>query len=73
MSNRGDLKVPYVSSNSGYRSSKPPLGLLPMKLHNDKRIEDITEAVVRYFEFGMAIPKEWIEEYNDLIEKKAKE
>jgi hypothetical protein len=71
MSNRGDVKVPYVSSNSGY-SSKPPLGLLPMAIHNDKRIEDITGAVVRYFEFGYSIPKEWIEEYNDLIEKKAK-
>lgn len=46
---------------------KPPLGLIPRKIHNQHRANAIHEAVNRYISAGMAVPIEWIEEYNELV------
>ena len=49
----------------------PPLGLKPRFLVNEKRLYEVREAIVRYYNAEWQIPIEWIEEYNDLIEKKS--
>lgn len=46
---------------------KPPIGLMPRPIHELKRITDIIEAMERYSEAQMPVPKEWIEELKDLI------
>lgn len=45
---------------------KPPLGLRPKFIWLKQRKTEIQEAVIRYFEAGVAVPIEWIEEYNDI-------
>ena len=43
-------------------SKRPPLGLMPKKIHDEKRIESILEAMIRYTKEGKSIPPEWISE-----------
>lgn len=54
------------------KSSKPPLGLMPKKIHdlrvNTKRLNEVRGAIARYYDAGLKINVEWIEEYNELIE-----
>lgn len=45
---------------------KPPLGLLPRRMHDLKRMQSIDEAIRRYTERRMVIPLEWVKEYNQL-------
>ena len=47
---------------------KPPLGLMPHSVFLLRRLEEIFQAIERYYEASMQIPIEWIEEYNLLIE-----
>ena len=47
---------------------KPPLGLVPHSVFLLGRLEEIFQAIERYYEASMQIPIEWIEEYNLLIE-----
>jgi len=44
---------------------KLPLGLMPKNIWEEKRLQDIVSAMVRYGEAKKAIPSEWIEEYNE--------
>jgi len=52
---------------------KPPLGLIPKKHYyrNQKieRFNEVCEAIKRYWDAGLQINTEWIEEYNELIEE----
>lgn len=54
-------------------AEKPPLGLMPRRIWDEKRRMDITEAMLRYSEVGKKIPDEWIEELLFLNYKIAKE
>lgn len=45
---------------------KPPLGLMPQYIHDELRLKDIREAIIRYLDACMDIPIEWIEEYNEI-------
>jgi hypothetical protein len=56
--------VEYV--NEGIKP-KPPLGIMPRNIWNLKRIDDLNNAINRYYEAGFKVPMEWLEEYNDLI------
>lgn len=47
-------------------NKKPPVGLRPAFIVNQERIEEIKEAIIRYIDAKIPIPKEWIEEYNNL-------
>jgi hypothetical protein len=51
---------------------KPPLGLIPKKFHNERvnveRFNEVCGAIARYYDAGLKINIEWIEEYNELIE-----
>ena len=52
------------------RKRKPPLGLIPRHLWQNKknaeRLNDVSEAIGRYVKAGLRIPIEWLEEYQDL-------
>lgn len=45
---------------------KPPLGVMPRHIWDRKRQTELAEAMQRYLEAGKHIPKEWIDEYNEL-------
>ena len=51
---------------------KPPLGLRPRKLAIEERLNEVRAAILRYCEASLAIPIEWIEEYNSLVVEKEK-
>lgn len=46
---------------------KPPLGLEPRWIHDSKRAQDILDAIERYTDANMSIPKKWVEELKDLF------
>jgi len=49
---------------------KPPIGLIPYSIWKDKRFNDVSAAIARYYNFNLPIPPEWIEEFNVLVLKK---
>ena len=53
-------------------SIKPPLGLIPKRFHDERvraeRFNEVCGAIVRYYDAGLKINIEWIEEYNELVE-----
>ena len=46
---------------------KPPVGILPRKLHVQSRVNDIISAMNRYNLAGKSIPNNWFEELYELI------
>ena len=48
-------------------AKKPPLGLKPRWLHDWERTIAIVEAIERYSNAGMVIPKEWISELKERL------
>jgi hypothetical protein len=54
--------------------NKPPLGLIPKKYYYQKikeaRFIEVSKAIERYYNAGLEINIEWIEEYNELIKNK---
>lgn len=44
---------------------KPPLGVMPRFLWDERRMVDLTEAIERFTEAGAPVPVEW---YYELIE-----
>lgn len=52
---------------------KPPIGLEPLEpleprwIHDAKRAEDILDAIERYTDANMSIPKNWVKELKDLF------
>lgn len=49
--------------------AKPPIGLMPKRIHDSRRIKEIVSAIDRYVSADMPIPKEWIKELNNLIKE----
>lgn len=45
---------------------KPPLGVAPKWFHQEHRLGELCEAVVRYRQEAVSIPDEWLEEIRDL-------
>ena len=58
-------KMPTMYDNQ----SKPPLGLVPRRLHDSRRVGEILEALSRYNEAGKPVPQEWLDELNEKIKK----
>lgn len=59
----------FVENNKDWfteKVQKPPLGLMPFKIHNEIRLKNIEEAILRYSEFGYDAPQEWISEMQSL-------
>lgn len=47
-----------------------PIGLRPRNIIDHLRKGEISEAIIRYQAAGnLAIPLEWIEEYNEIMER----
>lgn len=42
---------------------------MPKDIWDRKRQEELAAAMNRYLEAGKKIPKEWIEEYNEISDK----
>lgn len=53
--------------------NKPPLGVVPRDIWDRKRQDDLAAAMQRYLEAGKKIPKEWLDEYNEISDKQEKE
>lgn len=49
------------------KSIKPPIGLIPLKLHNEQRHNEVRNAICRYIEANLPVPEEWLEEYNEYL------
>ena len=51
---------------------KPPLGLMPKRFYDERikaeRFNEVCGAIARYYDAGLKINIEWIEEYNELVE-----
>jgi len=43
-------------------NTRPPIGVMPMKLWREQRQVDLKEAIVRYTLADMPVPKDWIAE-----------
>lgn len=44
------------------KAEKPPLGLMPQKIHLELRRDEIQAAIDRYIDAGSIIPREWTDE-----------
>ena len=58
-----------LNNDSAPKSKRPPIGLKPRYIHDHERYIEIYGAIQRYYDAGKKIPVEWIEEYNELVEK----
>ena len=47
---------------------KPPLGLMPEEIHNQRRALDISKAMKRYSDANYTMPKQWIDELEYCLE-----
>lgn len=53
--------------------NKPPLGVTPRDRWDRKRQDDLAAAMQRYLKAGKKIPKEWLDEYNEISDRQEKE
>lgn len=55
---------------------KLPLGFIPKKIHDKlitvERFNEVCGTIARYYNAGMKITIDWIEEYNELVENVSK-
>lgn len=73
----GAMTVRYVCAKClkdieeyiGTAKHTKPLGLEPRWLHDEMRVKEIAEAIMRYNEVGKPVPQEWLEELNEKIKK----
>lgn len=53
-------------------ATKPPLGIIPKKINDElvklERLNELSNAIARYYEAGLKINPDWITEYNDLVD-----
>jgi hypothetical protein len=47
--------------------TKPPLGLEPRRIWQEKRLQELQRAIQRFRDAAVAVPREWIEEAYDLF------
>lgn len=49
------------------KTRKPPLGVLPRRIHEEHRLNDLLDAMSRYIEAGFYdFPVEWVQECVEL-------
>lgn len=46
-------------------NKKPPLGIVPLYLHKEFRLQEIDEAIKRYIDAGQPIPVAWFYEFHE--------
>ena len=74
LSNEEQSQPSCLGAVSG-NAIKPPLGLIPKRFHDvffervkEERLNKVREAIARYYNAGLKINIEWIEEYNELVD-----
>lgn len=45
---------------------KPPIGIMPKKIWDFIRRDELEAAIYRCFDAGLEVPSEWIDEYDDI-------
>lgn len=50
-----------------FKSTKPPLGVMPRKIHLEKRLGELGYAIMNYVEARLEVPPEWVDEYNETL------
>lgn len=45
----------------------PPIGVIPKKIHDEKRILEILRAMIRFIEANKPIPQDWVDELRYLL------
>ena len=59
-----------IEDRNFYRSAaKPPLGIMTKGKWDYKRKIDLADAIHRYLNAEKDIPKEWVDEYNELCKE----
>lgn len=48
---------------------KPPIGVICREYWDQLRFSNIHDAMQRYYDANKEIPEEWIEEYDELLNK----
>jgi hypothetical protein len=51
------------------KAKKPPIGIVPRRIFEEHRASEIAMAVERYTSHAHPIPIEWVEEYNEIVNK----
>jgi hypothetical protein len=46
---------------------KPPLGIMPRKIWDDRRYFDLVDAINRYVEAKIDPPQEWLDEFSEIL------
>jgi hypothetical protein len=57
----------FVVPNEVKVITKPPIGIIPRKFHEENRISDLMCAIEKYLSDGRSIPEEWVDELNELL------
>lgn len=63
------LKPSIPSTPPRPKTQKPPLGVMPRRIHDEKRRQELGGAIARYIEAGLPVNLEWVKEYNELLER----
>lgn len=58
-----------LNDKSASYTEKPPLGVMPKDMWDYKRKTKLIEAMCRYLNAEKDIPKEWVDEYNELCKE----
>ena len=46
---------------------KPPIGIMPRRIHDLKRLRALQSVISRYLDADWEISLDWIAEYNELV------
>lgn len=60
--------MPIEKESLTIRPVKPPVGIIPRYIRDEKRMNEIEEAITEYMKVAYPIPVEWIKEYNELCQ-----
>ena len=55
------------------RTTEPPLGVMPRFVADERRLEELKEAMIRFISANWPISVEWLTEYNEIIERYTKD
>ena len=47
----------------------PPIGLIPKFIRQEERFLEVGEAIKRYVDVDKPVPAEWVEEFNELVDR----
>ena len=65
-STEGNGQRPPEIASATACAEKPPLGIMPRKIHDEHRGNALSAAIGRYISAGKQVPVEWVEELMDI-------